>query len=510
MITIQNYYEQIRKVDRSTLPEALSKMADLVDDVTDKGQSLDNYSADSDIKRTIDLYFQKLSEFLGTSKVQTVAKTTSSRPPKAAKFPVPKISKVAKTQAAPKQVKTIRKAHKAPMRVVKRSGDQVERISEELRFVKRFTLLNGKAKTRDQIRLFINALQRAMAEKRIRKNSPFADEIMDIQDSLLELFGKFRGKTNTVEVQISEQKLTHYLNIIGKQELLLSVRFIKSYIGLQGKRITNTSAKNLHNRLAKAIHDKRITTRDPYWREVELLLSNLKAFVKKNTDEGVLVVPTKELNGLQGIVSGMGSVGGLNGFDTPPRNMIMNSEDLVKLNFRKLGFTGKWLQLIGDPSPGFSAIVFGQPKFGKSYLCVEWAGYLARNHGNVLYVAKEEGLDDTLIAKLREKNVAHPNLHVSDYLPEPDELDDYDFVFMDSMNSLGITSEYMEDFESANPEISFIYISQVTKDGKARGTHEHLHNVDIVINVSEPGKAFQYGRYNQGGQINIFNNPQNN
>jgi hypothetical protein len=39
---------------------------------------------------------------------------------------------------------------------------------------------------------------------------------------------------------------------------------------------------------------------------------------------------------------------------------------------------GKWKELIGDPSVGFTAMVFGKPKMGKSYLCIEFAGYLAR------------------------------------------------------------------------------------------------------------------------------------
>src|SRR6476646_11932527 len=96
---------------------------------------------------------------------------------------------------------------------------------------------------------------------------------------------------------------------------------------------------------------------------------------------------------------------------------IMNSMDFANMEFDTLGFTGKWLELIGDPSSNFTAMIFGRPKMGKSYLCVDFAGYLARNHGKVLYVANEEKLDATLQMKLNDKDVKHENLFVSDYLP---------------------------------------------------------------------------------------------
>ncbi len=88
-------------------------------------------------------------------------------------------------------------------------------------------------------------------------------------------------------------------------------------------------------------------------------------------------------------------------------------------------------------------MVFGMPKMGKSYLYVDFAGYLAGNHGKVLYVAKEEKLDKTLQDKLKEKNVAHENLTVADGIPA--DLSVYDFIFLDSVNKLGLTSKDLEN-----------------------------------------------------------------
>ncbi len=126
----------------------------------------------------------------------------------------------------------------------------------------------------------------------------------------------------------------------------------------------------------------------------------------------------------------------------------MCSTDFANLQFNTIGFTGKWLELIGDPSPGFSAMVFRLPKTGKSFLCIDFAGYLARHHGRVLYVAKEEKLDATLQRKLNGKDVAHVNLYVSDRLLE--NLAPYDFIFLDSVNKLGLLPRDLEKLKTSS------------------------------------------------------------
>jgi hypothetical protein len=231
--------------------------------------------------------------------------------------------------------------------------------------------------------------------------------------------------------------------------------------------------------------------------EIHELKKNLKAFT---TDKSIKVLEIERatLNGLEGILGC--ACQNLNGFDDKPA--IMNSMDFANMEFATLGFTGKWLQLIGDPTTNFTAMVSGKPKMGKSYLCIEFAGYLARNHGKVLYVAKEEGLDYTLQQKLNDKNVKHPNLFVASILPN--DLSPYDFIFLDSVTKLGLTPEDLNRFKNQYPSKSFIFIFQTTKDGKFRGANSFQHDVDVVIEVPEKGKAVQYGRFNQGGEIQIF------
>ena len=491
MITTANYYTEIKNIQKNTLPDTLLKGWAFVDKVTDKGSSWDAYNQSDSIKKTVDLYLSKLNEFLGSQKPKP-KKTTKSRAASIrAASPKPKTT--------PRRSTTKPKS-KTARQLAYEKAEKVEVISDEIKMIKRFALMHDKVKTHNQIRLFLNALQRAITEKRIRKTSAYAKEILEIQEGLISLLGKYKGDEG-IRVEISDKKRADYLVIVGKQAELISVKFIKSYINLQGKLIPNIKAKNLHNRIARAINDGKLTRKDRYWIEIDTILSSLKSFVKKNVDEGQLIVSTHELNGLQGIAYGC-PCEDLNGVSSVPRNTIMSSTDIIHLDFQKLGFSGKWLELIGDPSSGFTAMIFGKPKMGKSYLAVDFSGYLARNHGTVLYVAREEGIDDTLQQKLKDKNVAHPDLYVSDYLPS--DLSKFDFVFLDSVNKLGLSPDDLEEIKHTYPETSFIYIFQTTKQGNFRGGNEFQHDVDVVIEVPEKGKAVQFGRFNQGGAINIF------
>jgi hypothetical protein len=393
----------------------------------------------------------------------------------------------------------------------------VERIEEEVKFIRRFVLLNGKEKTKEQILSFIKQLQKAIIEKRIRKVSKYAKQIEFIQDNLLKFYNSMKS-TGTLE--ISQKLLPLLTDIGGSEKVRLSINYMKRFVGIHGKNITKEKAKQLFNLIVDAIQKGKISKTDPYIKKINEVLASLKHFYEVSKRNETLEVHEAVLNGLEGALSGIGciecgnkkkckkpSLNGLSGIEKKDEhikteNTVMNSMDFSELKFDTIGFMGKWKDLIGDPSEGFTAMVFGKPKMGKSYFSIDWAGYLARNHGKTLYVAKEEMLDKTLQLKIREKKVEHPELFFSDYLIE--DLTPYQYIFLDSVTSLKLTPEDLRALETNNPGKSFIYVFQVNKAGSARGTNEFLHNVDIVVEIPERGKAFQFGRFNQGGEMEIF------
>lgn len=302
---------------------------------------------------------------------------------------------------------------------------------------------------------------------------------------------------------------------IMKQESTLAEKFVKRFLLLNGKTHQKKEIEGFLNDVQNAIKEKEITKDSVLSKEILSIQSKLLTTVNNMGRSIKVELAADTKRKLQLALNKMKpkpaprkpKKNQLNGVEdklevVDPKQNLMNSIDFAKLHFNSIGFSGKWLNLIGDPSPGFTAMVFGKPKMGKSYLCVDFAGYLARNHGTVLYVANEEKLDATLQMKLNDKDVKHENLFVSDYLPT--DLSKYQFVILDSVNNLGLSPQDLQMLKRKNPGKSFIFIFQTTKDGKFKGANSYQHDVDVVIEVPERGKATQFGRFNQGGEMSIF------
>ena len=280
MITTKNYFKAISEVGFENLPEVLKKSHLVIEEKTNHGNDWSIYEEDADVKRVFDLAFEKLFEFIdkkeGLSGITSESKNESSEDLGAVK-------------------------------------NKYSDISHEIKFIHLYLNFHDKVLYKNTIGLFIDELQKAIAEKKITKKSPVAKEIMEMQESALKAFNSMR---NAKHIMLRPEMIKKLKGIIEKYE---------------------NAYDDIDENLAKE--------------------------KKKKKD-----------------LSGLGNV---------PVN-IMASKDFANLEFDSLGFTGKWLDFIGDPAPGFTAMVFGMPKMGKSYLCIDFAGYLARNHGRVLYVAKEE------------------------------------------------------------------------------------------------------------------------
>ena len=472
MITTNNYFEKTNSIDFKTLPEALQKSNEFVIKATNNGTDWNAYQNSEPIKKTIDLFIAKLNETivsLNKSSKQTVTKKVTTK-------------------------QTSTKAVKAIVTSSKTEPAFVERIPEELKFIKRFVNMDGKIKLKEEILRFINGLQKAIVEKKIRKASSYADQIKFIQKKLIDTYNSMSAK---IKIELKPETFDALKQLVGEEKVLASINFIKRYISLNGKVAMKQKAKLLLDQINNAITKGKITDSDPYIIEIHELKKNLKTFITTPSIK-TLQIEQATLNGLEGALGC--ACTSLNGVDAKPS--IMSSMDFANMEFDTIGLQGKWLNLIGDPSSNFTAMVFGKPKMGKSYLCIDFAGYLARNHGKVLYVAKEEGLDYTLQMKLNDKNVKHTNLFVSASLPE--NISSYDFIFLDSVNKMGLSPEDLNRLKLLNPTKSFVFIFQSTKGGNFRGANSFQHDVDIVIEVPERGKAVQMGRFNQGGEMEIF------
>jgi len=495
MLTPQNYFDKIKDIDFSQMPEAIRDGHIFIVNATDNGMDWKEYIESPGIKEMMDTYFSKLQQYLDKKKEETPSAPDKTHSRK------PRVGRKEKQDKPPKALK--KGATKTNTSVPAPKGENivwVERMPEEIRFIKRFVNLHGKEKTKEDLLRLINSLQKTILEKRIRKTSPYAEQIRYIQDALIKVYNNMKGK---LTMQIKSETYEEMKAIAAGEKVMPAINFIKRYIGMNGKTGMKEKARQLLAQIDRALDKGTLKDSEPYMAELYQVQKNLQDFISKKQVR-TLEIEKTTLNGLQGILSGCNCGGSLHGLEaaTAPLPQVMNSMDFAKLQFRTIGLKGKWRDLIGDPSSNFTAMVFGKPKMGKSHLCVDFAGYLARHHGKVLYVAKEEGLDKTLQEKLDD--VKHPDLYVASELPA--DLSAFDFIFLDSVTRLGLTPEDLRRLKPFNPSKSFIFIFQSTKQGNFRGANDFQHDVDVVIEIPEKGKAVAMGRFNQGGEMEIFGN----
>lgn len=167
---------------------------------------------------------------------------------------------------------------------------------------------------------------------------------------------------------------------------------------------------------------------------------------------------------------------------------IITSEDLVAMQFTALDFNGKWKAFLGCPSNNFYCIVHGMAGEGKSTFSIQFAKYLTDNLGLGLYISAEEGISQTLQGKFLHTNSGSPSLHVVELKNFNDILrvvraEKYRFIFIDSLQHLKIDASQMRELRARYSNSAFISISQSTKSGTMRGSAEHAHDSDIVIEV---------------------------
>jgi len=118
-------------------------------------------------------------------------------------------------------------------------------------------------------------------------------------------------------------------------------------------------------------------------------------------------------------------------------NGIINSNELLNMDFDLMNFTGDFKNLIGNPSNPFHAMIYAKAGRGKSTLALLLSKYLSEQHNKkVLYVTKDEGLSYTFKEKIQRLNVYNENISISKELPE--DISNFDVVVLDLMNDFQI------------------------------------------------------------------------
>ncbi|HMX00863.1 MAG TPA: hypothetical protein PKL56_15955 [Cyclobacteriaceae bacterium] len=503
MITASNYFEEVERIGVSTLPETLKKGHDLVVKSTSNGTNWGNYHNSEGIKKVVDLYFQKLNEYAG----QHSPKSVSTEPSK------PVTSTAKKKESKPKEKKA-----KQPEKT--KNVKHVEHIREEVKFIKRYVGLHNKIRAPKTILSFIKALQRAIVQKLIRKNSPLADEIEMIQNKLVQAYNKMKGEESFA---INEKDLAHLVAIAGGEAVYPTIAVIKRYIGLQGQ----SDEKKIHSfmkYLENLVEKKKITKDDPYADKVNAIYKS----VKQRTSAKISISKA-ELNGLEGIVKACGckhEVGKI--YDTGGRklrpcksktysdagrgacshnqglNGVLTAEEMATRKLDLLTFSSIWHSLFGNPARNFTMMFHGEPHNGKTIFLLKLAQYLASNFGKVLYVSSEEFASPTMTKKVNEFLSPLPStLHFAENLQDPD-LSDYQFIIMDSVNDLGLKINEYKELRKEHPDTAFIFILQHTKAGDFKGGKDWEHIAEIAGEVHKGVVNITKNRYAPKNTLDFF------
>jgi hypothetical protein len=588
MLTTKNYFQKASAINIAKLPSDLKEGYEFVKEVTENHSTWNYYHSDADIKNTVDEYLENVSAFLSKNSsknnlerfareeaknlirgsvrngesFQDIRKSSIGiasdkvwAQVKGTKVYIEKINgrntdysfplmslynellEEIKSEPNSSNKSTVRKEEKTTQKSQGNGSSTVKlvaKISEEIKFIKRYIALHGKVKFKESILTLIKSLQRAIVQKVIRKTSPLASEIEKLQRALIT---KYNGMTDRGMVTINKGELAKLVAIVGGEKTYASLNIIKRYISLEGKSVDAKLKENFINHIKRTI-DKKSLTDDPYASEVKSIYKTLRSIKRDKT----LSIREAELSGLQNIVTdcsctdlghiyhikrnhtkkvkgklrecnkktfsdskGKGTCshnGGLSGVATDSR--ILTAEQMSNRKHDLLDFTSFWLALFGRPERSFTLMVHGEPFNGKTLFLLMLAKYLAQNFGYVLYVSSEEFGASTMTEKIT--NFVNPkpvSLHFIDSLHGVD-LSPYDFIILDSVNDLGLKPADYKDIVKQYPDKGYILNLQHTKAGKFRGGKDWEHIPAIVAEVSKGTITLTKNRYGNKGTLNFF------
>lgn len=182
-----------------------------------------------------------------------------------------------------------------------------------------------------------------------------------------------------------------------------------------------------------------------------------------------------------------------------PERKVLSGTMVAEMDFKQLPFTGKWAKLMGKPSEDAKMLIYGKPGNGKSTFAFDFARYLSKTlKKRTLYIAAEEGFSATLKDKINRLDCMNDKLFFREEMPEnKQELKQYDVVFIDSVNYIGLKPEELRELPDG---VMYFYVFQTTKSGVFKGAQEYAHDVDVVLKAEKFKVSADKNRYGGDGE----------
>lgn len=318
--------------------------------------------------------------------------------------------------------------------------------------------------------------------KPTKKFKPNNIDIMDLQDKFWDDVDE--SIINSDKLKEVEEKITFFTDTKFKLEKMLSL----------AKKIDEESDQKL-----KSTRQYEFTKQNPGL----LTLNLLKGIEKKKVEDEIKQPEQTEIKQEEEKITE-------NPVVIQSNSKLISSRELREMNYKSLNFQGKWRDFFGTPAIVFHLAVHGKPGEGKSTFCIQFADYLAKNFGKVVYVSGEEGFSKTLRDKVVNNKIDNPYLFfadISSYDQIKNEIENnkFHFIFIDSLDTLRIDAVKLRELREHYPQSAFITISQSTKDGKMRGSQEIIHDTDIAAKVEDGMAITTKNRYHpRGTELQVF------
>ena len=160
---------------------------------------------------------------------------------------------------------------------------------------------------------------------------------------------------------------------------------------------------------------------------------------------------------------------------------VMSVTDAINGKFDLIGLDGDYLKLIGEACKPTSFFIYGPGGSGKSSFTLKFANYMAQKGNKILYVAGEQ-FNTPVFSKMlqRLKIVDTKNFVIVKDLQTVSPKN-FDFIAIDSKDSLNFQINDYVDLHKKYPHLSFVILSQGTKGGSFTGSEKWRNMVDTMI-----------------------------
>ena len=172
----------------------------------------------------------------------------------------------------------------------------------------------------------------------------------------------------------------------------------------------------------------------------------------------------------------------------------LSIQNLIDYTPKTLGFTGRWLDAMGDPEPYGSWIIWGASGNGKTRFAVQLVKYLMSFEGlRIAYNGLEEGMSETyrraiidtgLQMEKQGRYVFWDGFNYEDMMERLKRKRSPNVVVIDSLQYLNITYDQYKELVRKYPKKLFIWISHESGTEPKGGTAQSImYNSNIKIRV---------------------------